>query len=86
MLKEEKLNEESVSLNEGNVHKGKKFSYRDIKEFLLSKMESHTISDKEYGYWLDIEKYGNKRAMVLNRQLYVNEIREEMLDYYNNGY
>ncbi|MEM4994991.1 hypothetical protein WKH56_20715 [Priestia sp. SB1] len=86
MLKEEKLNEESLSLNKDSVTKGSKFSYRDIKEFLLSKMESHTITDKEYGYWLDIEKYGNKGAMAKNRKLYVSEIREEMLEYYNNGY
>jgi len=72
-------------MKEESVLKGLNFSYRDIKEFLLTKIESNVATDDEVKMYNDMRDYGLKRGLHMNKKLYRNDVELQMIEYYNTG-
>jgi len=72
-------------MKDESVLKGLNFSYRDIKEFLLTKIESNVATDDEVKLYNDMRDHGLKRGLHMNKKLYRNDVELQMIEYYNTG-
>lgn len=57
-----------------------KFNKSDVRDYLYQKIKDNDYTDEEYGFYLDIRRYG-KDAFLMNEQLHKKILRNMNKEY-----